>query len=104
MIKTNRRNKDIAIAVLMGETYLNVAMRYDITTERASQITRKLCLYVEAAPKHDIKAFRARATAIIPKIEAIPEAEGLERAQSVWKHGMRLTTASTRTCYSADTL
>ena len=93
MIKTNRRNKDIAIAVLRGETYLNVAIRYDITWERAFQITRKLCLYVEGAPKQNIKEFRARATEIIPKIEGIPETEGLERTQSVWKHGMRLTTA-----------
>ena len=92
MIKTNRRNKDVAIAVLRGATYLKVAVQYDITWERAFQITRKLCLYVEAAARHDIKEFRGRANEIIPRIEALPETEGLERAQSVWKHGMRLTT------------
>jgi len=93
MIKTNRRNKDIAIAVLRGETYLKVAIKNDITWERAFQITRKLCLYVEAAARHDIKEFRSRANEIIPRIEAIPETEGIERSQSVWKHGIRLTTA-----------
>ncbi len=89
MIKTNRRNKDIAIAVLRGATYLNVATQHDITWERAFQITCKLCLYVEAAVKHDIKEFRARANEIIPKIETIPEVEGLERAQSEWENGIR---------------
>lgn len=91
MIKTNRRNKDIAIAVLRGATYLKVATQHDITWERASQITRKLCLYVEAGAKYDIKKFRARANEIIPRIEIIPEAEGLERAQSEWKNGIRRT-------------
>ena len=90
MIKTNKRNKDIAIAVLRGETYQVVAIRYDITWERAFQITRKLCLYVEGAEQHDIKKFRARANEIIPRIEAIPETKGLELAQSLWKHGMRI--------------
>lgn len=90
MIKTNKRNKDIAIAVLRGETYQKVAIRYDITWERTFQITRKLCLYVEDAAQHDIKKFRVRANEIIPKIEAIPETKDLEQAQSVWKHGLRL--------------
>jgi hypothetical protein len=91
MIKTNRRNKDIAIDVLRGETYQKVAIRYDITWERTRQITRKLCLFVEDVEKHDIKKFRLRANEIIPKIEAIPETKGLEQAQSEWKHGMRRT-------------
>lgn len=91
MIKTNRRNKDIAIAVLKGETYQKVAIRYDITWERTFQITRKLCLYVEDPVPHDIKKFRARANEIIPRIETIPEAKDLEQAQSLWKNGMRLT-------------
>ncbi len=79
MIKMSKRNKDIAIAVLRGATYLNVATQHDISWVRAFQITRKLCLYVEAAAKHDIKKFRARASEIIPKIETIPEVYGFEQ-------------------------
>ena len=90
MIKTDRRNKDIAIAVLMGATYLEVAIQYDITWERVRQITQRLCLYVEDATKHDIKKFRTRADEIIPKIENLFETEGLESARLEWKHGMRL--------------
>ncbi|MBU0966851.1 MAG: hypothetical protein KKA54_10800 [Proteobacteria bacterium] len=90
MIKTNKRNKEIAIAVLRGETYQVVAIRHDITWERVFQITRKLCLYVEDTDQHDIKKFRAKANEIIPRIEALPETKGLEQAQFLWKHGMRI--------------
>lgn len=90
MIKTNRRNKDIAIAVLNGETYHKVAIRYDITWERTFQIARRLCLYVEDTAQHDIRKFRLRANEIIPKIEAIPETKELDQAQSGWKQGLRL--------------
>jgi hypothetical protein len=74
MFTTTRRNKDIATAVLNGATYLDVGILCNISWERAFQITRKLCLHVEATGKHNIREFRQRANEIILKIEAIPEA------------------------------
>ena len=81
------------IAVLRGATYLNVAVEHDITWERAFQITRKLCLHVEATAKQDIREFRRRANEIIRKIEAIPEAEPIVNPQDIWRQGRRLTIA-----------
>ena len=74
MISTSRRNKDIAIAVLEGASYLSVGTLYNISWERIFQITRKLCLHVEVTTEHNIQCFRGRAKEIIPKIKAIPEA------------------------------
>jgi hypothetical protein len=90
MNRTSRRNKDIAIAVLRGATYLKVAIEYDITWERAFQITRKLCLQVEPTSKQEIKAFRNRANEFIQKIEAIPEVEAPGSPRYIWKQGRHL--------------
>jgi len=85
MNRTSRRNKDIAIAMLRGATYLRVAIEYDITWRRAFQITHKLSLHVEPTSKQDIKAFRNRANEIILKID---EAPGSPRY--IWKQGRHL--------------
>jgi hypothetical protein len=44
--KANRlaqRNKEIAVAVLQGRTYLDVANEYGLSLQRARQITYKMC-------------------------------------------------------------
>ncbi|MBT9131990.1 MAG: hypothetical protein DDT32_00827 [Syntrophomonadaceae bacterium] len=69
----NKRNKDIAIAVLQGETYDNVGILHDIIRERLYQITRRICLYVEPGTEYSIVRLRCRANEIIPKVERIPE-------------------------------
>ena len=69
----SKRNKDIGIAVLQGETYDNVGILHNISRERVSQITRRLCLYVEPGTEYSIIRLRRRANEIIPKIQAIPD-------------------------------
>ena len=69
----SKRNKDIGIAVLQGETYDNVGILHNISWERVYQITRRLCLYVEPGTEYSIIRLRRRANEIIPKIQAIPD-------------------------------
>lgn len=70
----SRRNKEIAISVLQGETYDNVGIAHNISRERVYQITRRLCLLVEPAVPYDIFRLRRKANEIISQIDALSEA------------------------------
>ena len=80
MIKEHiARNKEIAIAVLSGETYKSVGKRYDLSSDRCRQITATVCrrvarhLYAKASENResaDIRILRKSAETLIEKIKA----------------------------------
>jgi len=70
-LSRSKRNKEITIAVLKGETYDNVGIAHNISRERVCQITRRLCLRVDPTIPYDIFRLRRNAKEIIPKIESM---------------------------------
>jgi len=66
----SERNKQIAILVLQGMTYDNVGIKYEISRERVSQITRRILSRIEpnAVGSYDIKAFRKDSARLINAI------------------------------------
>ncbi|MEI6262814.1 MAG: hypothetical protein WCR46_23300 [Deltaproteobacteria bacterium] len=70
-LSRSKRNKEITIAVLKGETYDNVGIAHNISRERVCQITRRLCLLVDPTIPYDIFRLRRNAKEIIPKIESM---------------------------------
>ena len=74
---TKERNKHIACLVLQGRTYDSVGIEYDISRERVSQITRRICERIapDIAHEYSIRKLRKDCDRLISKINETDGAE-----------------------------
>ncbi len=66
-----KRDKDIAVSVLAGETLSSTANRHDLSQARARQLTWHVIRLVEPLNKDNLKNKRARKDILIPLIKAL---------------------------------